>query len=116
MPTSKDIKQRKKIKPYFDELMINRDGCLQMPEISEATGVCYGTILMYFSEYMRDRQIGIHKPEPITVKAIFLLPDKMIQVYGSDNKLIQELCGKDSIKLRKLIDGRSDENTKGVGY
>lgn len=123
----KDHSARKQAEPYFKALIKNKKGTIQLPQIANATGKSYGVIVQYFSEYMRDRNIGMPRPEPvingilteaipIKIKAVFMMPDGSYQVYGSDNRLMKELSGKSDGQLLSAIKERTDEDTRWSGF
>jgi len=107
-------KHYNKLKPYFRELLINKDA-IQLPEIARRTKVNYGKVLTYFSVYLRDFQLG-KKGSKEVIKAVFKMPNGMIETWSGENNLISRFCGQYSVELYDRIVKASDSNTKWNGF
>ncbi len=96
-----------KLKPYFKRLVKGED--IKLNVVAPKVGVSYGHALKALSVYLQESR-------PVTIKAVFRMPDGRIETYGMDNKLVEELSGKYSVKLFKEISSRAGDETKWSGF
>lgn len=113
-------RNRELLCPWFDKIVTNTDDVIQCPHLAIKFGLTLGTVVRHFSEFLRDRNYcqppKQSKIQVMKIKAVFRTPDQMVQTYGSDNKLIKRLCGRETRTLMESIDKRTDSDTKFHGF